>query len=477
MNDVARAEAQHEDQSPRSMELDEARLYIRQHYLVSRAFGYDSKPRLKILCPLHAEKTPSLQVDDEAGLWYCFGCKEGGDVFSAVMSTQHLSFREATARLAEDLGIQVKLTQGERTVHDRRSGAGLQGGVPVHFILSQSLRPLGTLEYCLDAIQLPRGGPWLGLVAGPQRWEDQTWVNAARALPWPDLSPEHHTRGMRAGLLLPWPGENWTVRRSGLSPTAAQRQAGQALWDKLAAGTDAGHPVLTIIGSDGESQQQQLDEWQIGALLLVSADPRQHQAALEQLPPALRASTPVFAGSWAQLTSIEPHDDVTDEQFWTVSRALGHAGRSCGDLRALMKGRSAPPVQDPQVIATALTRLRRRARDRDLFHPGPMRQQAIISLLTGLSMDTVRRLLWQAEVLPAAVSHLLGQRSGSAEDALLASAIWALRPQRRTWNPEALDARRWPISHAALRGQRPPLLPLPEAAEAVIERLAPNLNT
>lgn len=462
------------DMQPRTMELDEARIYIREHYPVSRAFGYDPKPRLKILCPLHSEKSPSLQVDDEAGLWFCFGCKEGGDVFTALMRTQHLTFREAVVRLAEDLGIQVTLTQGERTVHDRRTGEGLQNGKPVHFILSHSLRPAGTLEYALDAIQLPRGGPWLGLVAGPQRWDEQTWIHAARSLPWPDELPEHITRTVRAGLLMPWPAGSWSARRSALSPTPEQRQGGQALWNRLAAGCDAGHPVLTLIGGDGEQQQQMLDEWTIGALLLI-APPREHKEALEQLPPALRAGTPVFAGTWSQLQGPVLHPDVTDEQFWAVSQALGYTGRTCAELTQLLSRQQPPPVHDPEQICSGLRRLRRRSRDRDLFHPGPMRQQALISLLTGLDMPAVRRLIWQNDLHPAAVANLLGKRTRSAEDALLASAIWALRPQRPHWNRQALNTDRWPISLAALNGARPVLMPLPEEALQVVSRLCPEL--
>ena len=47
------------------------------------------------LCPFHAEKTPSFTVDAEKGLFHCFGCGVGGDVFSLVMEKENLSFPEA----------------------------------------------------------------------------------------------------------------------------------------------------------------------------------------------------------------------------------------------------------------------------------------------------------------------------------------------------------------------------------------------
>jgi DNA primase catalytic core len=53
------------------------------------------------LCPLHSERTPSLSVDPEAGLWKCFGCNEGGDVISWQMAIGRQEFREACEELAQ----------------------------------------------------------------------------------------------------------------------------------------------------------------------------------------------------------------------------------------------------------------------------------------------------------------------------------------------------------------------------------------
>lgn len=35
----------------------------------------------KIVCPFHADKNPSLQIDLDKDFWYCFGCQEGGNAF------------------------------------------------------------------------------------------------------------------------------------------------------------------------------------------------------------------------------------------------------------------------------------------------------------------------------------------------------------------------------------------------------------
>ena len=58
-------------------------------------------------CPLHQEKTPSFKIDPSTQLWHCFGCGEGGDVFSFIMKTEDLSFPEAVRRLAERAHILV----------------------------------------------------------------------------------------------------------------------------------------------------------------------------------------------------------------------------------------------------------------------------------------------------------------------------------------------------------------------------------
>ena len=53
------------------------------------------------LCPFHGEKTASFSVDAEQQLYYCFGCKAGGNVFSFIMDMERCSFHEAVELLAE----------------------------------------------------------------------------------------------------------------------------------------------------------------------------------------------------------------------------------------------------------------------------------------------------------------------------------------------------------------------------------------
>ena len=61
----------------------------------------------KGLCPFHSEKTPSFMVNPEKQIYHCFGCGEGGNVFSFVMKWENLSFPEAVKQLAEKNGVNV----------------------------------------------------------------------------------------------------------------------------------------------------------------------------------------------------------------------------------------------------------------------------------------------------------------------------------------------------------------------------------
>jgi len=59
------------------------------------------------LCPFHQEKTPSFTVDPIRGFYHCFGCGEGGDVFSFIMKMEKTGFLEAVRTLADRAHIRL----------------------------------------------------------------------------------------------------------------------------------------------------------------------------------------------------------------------------------------------------------------------------------------------------------------------------------------------------------------------------------
>ncbi len=75
-----------------------------ERYVPLRPAG---KGRWKGLCPFHNEKTPSFYVDEAKGMFYCFGCKAGGDAFKFVQMIEGVDFREALEKLAQETGVEL----------------------------------------------------------------------------------------------------------------------------------------------------------------------------------------------------------------------------------------------------------------------------------------------------------------------------------------------------------------------------------
>jgi DNA primase len=61
------------------------------------------------LCPFHADTKPSFTVAPDKGIFHCFGCGAGGNVFSFLMQYHRLSFPEAVEELARRHGIPLTL--------------------------------------------------------------------------------------------------------------------------------------------------------------------------------------------------------------------------------------------------------------------------------------------------------------------------------------------------------------------------------
>ena len=75
------------------------------------------------LCPFHSEKTPSFMVNEEKQIFHCFGCGEGGDVFTFLIKAGHYSFPQAVEELAKRYGVRLparELSASQKKQMDKR---------------------------------------------------------------------------------------------------------------------------------------------------------------------------------------------------------------------------------------------------------------------------------------------------------------------------------------------------------------------
>src|SRR5215210_6630447 len=102
----------------------------------------------KGLCPFHGEKTPSFTVTPARDSWKCFGCGEGGDIFSFVMKRDGLGFGEALRGLAAKAGVELD----ERTTREDARKARLRDVTEsaiafYHAVLTGSKSGQAALDY------------------------------------------------------------------------------------------------------------------------------------------------------------------------------------------------------------------------------------------------------------------------------------------------------------------------------------------
>lgn len=62
-------------------------------------------------CPFHTEKTPSFHINEDEGLYYCFGCGKKGNTFTFIMETKSLSFPESVRFLAQKVGVSLPVAE------------------------------------------------------------------------------------------------------------------------------------------------------------------------------------------------------------------------------------------------------------------------------------------------------------------------------------------------------------------------------
>ena len=128
---------------------------------------------MKGLCPFHEERSPSFHVRPQVGFYHCFGCGEGGDVFTFLQKMDHVSFAEAVERMAARLGYELHYEDGGAAPdHGNRARLLAANKAAEEFYVSQLTMPeaepgrvfLGQRGFDASAAQrfsvgfAPRGG-------------------------------------------------------------------------------------------------------------------------------------------------------------------------------------------------------------------------------------------------------------------------------------------------------------------------------
>lgn len=72
------------------------------------------------LCPFHPEKSPSFSVNEEQGLFYCFGCQKSGDSITFLRELEGLDFVGAVERLAAKANLSLRYTDADGGQYRKR---------------------------------------------------------------------------------------------------------------------------------------------------------------------------------------------------------------------------------------------------------------------------------------------------------------------------------------------------------------------
>jgi DNA primase len=126
----------------------------------------------KGLCPFHGEKTPSFIVTPGRESWHCFGCGEGGDIFSFVMRRDGLAFPEALRLLAARAGVEIDERTSREDARRKRLHEVVESAIAFyHAVLTKSAAGERALAYLRDRGFSDETIEWASLGWAPPDWD------------------------------------------------------------------------------------------------------------------------------------------------------------------------------------------------------------------------------------------------------------------------------------------------------------------
>lgn len=69
------------------------------------------------VCPFHDEKSASFSVSPSKQIYHCFGCGEGGNIFSFLIKFEKISFIEAVKKLGDRCNINIDYQKRESNIN------------------------------------------------------------------------------------------------------------------------------------------------------------------------------------------------------------------------------------------------------------------------------------------------------------------------------------------------------------------------
>ncbi len=125
----------------------------------------------KAPCPFHQEKTPSFVVSPERGIWHCFGCDRGGDIFKFIMEKESLTFPESLEFLADKAGITLTKTRTKDKSTDRLFEINQKAAQFYNYILTDHTRGRKALNYLLKRGLTKETIKEFQIGFAPEEWE------------------------------------------------------------------------------------------------------------------------------------------------------------------------------------------------------------------------------------------------------------------------------------------------------------------
>jgi DNA primase len=142
-----------------------------QEYLPLKKAGTNWKG----LCPFHGEKSPSFMVSEDRMIFHCFGCGEGGDIFTFLQKMEGYEFPEVLKLLADRAGVQLP-HRDPRVAHERNLLSEILSISSRYYVkvLAESPQAETARQYAAKRGLKPETMRDFGIGFAPDGWETLT---------------------------------------------------------------------------------------------------------------------------------------------------------------------------------------------------------------------------------------------------------------------------------------------------------------